>query len=321
MANPPGVSLMDQEPRATTAAPEPARHVLKAILDQLDSAAAAEPPPTLGPGPINHASLPPVILFPGGTLERNIRRHCQSLDDFVAAIRPWTSGSTETLRRQQTHYVLERQDLLEHRFPLEAATPAQLLQFDGFCRQWPARTLLREKNVVVLSVAINPSFWQRLVGGEMGLDVCVTLELKPGAASAKTEATVSIRPFGCSGPQALQLLTEMGPKLLDSVRDQLRAHVQPERRGGDRRACRFPLLVAPVLEGRLLGKTLNAQTKDLSPSGVGFFLRRQLPCSQVYLNWPDLPDLAHYAGLARVVRQQQRGENWFEIGAAFKPPT
>lgn len=309
---------MDQQHRATTTAPEPARHVLKAILDQLDSAAAAEQPPTLGPGPINHASLPPVILFPGGTLERNIRRHCQSLDDFVTAIRLLTSGATETLQRQQTHYVLERQDLLEHRFPIEAATPAQLLQFDGFCRQWPTRTLLREKNVVVLSVAINPSFWQRLVGGEMGLDVCVTLELKPGAASAKTEATVKIRPFGCSGPQALQLLTEMGPKLLDSVRDQLRAHVQPERRGGDRLTCRLPILVVPVLDGRVLGKPLNALTKDLSPGGIGFFLRRQLQSSEVYVNLPDLPDIAHYAGLARVVRKQQRGESLFELGACFQ---
>ncbi len=305
---------MDHQPRAIPAA-EPERDVLKAILDQMDSTAVIEPPPTLGPGPINHSSLPPIILFNGGTLEKNLRRHCQSLGDFVSTARSLTSGARDAC--PQTHYVLEHKDLLEHRFPVEMAVPEQMFKFESFCRQWQARTLMREDNLVVLSVPINPSFWQRLVGGEMGLDVCITLDMKPEANSARTEATVRIRPFGCSGPQAVQLLTERGPQLLDSVRDHLRAHVKPERRGDDRRPSRLSLLVVPVLDGRL-GKTLNAQTKDLSPTGVGFFLRRPLSCSQVYLNWPDLPELAHYAGLARVVRQQQRRDNWFEIGVTFQ---
>ena len=105
--------------------------------------------------------------------------------------------------------------------------------------------------------------------------------IEPGPVDAitATGATrLQILRFGVL-PQVLPLLEEMGPKLLDSVRQHLRA--QPEQRGRERIFVRERLRVCPVIQG-LPEEPIECYTKDVSTGGIGFYL-------QTYLRMIDYP--------------------------------
>jgi hypothetical protein len=110
----------------------------------------------------------------------------------------------------------------------------------------------------------------------------------------------------------------MGPVVLESLRTHLLAH--PEQRSSERWNYRQPLRICPVLGGVELADPIECVTKDISAGGIGFFLRQPLAAPQVYINLPDVHQIATVAGLAQVVRKQPRDNGWYEIGAVFNRP-
>jgi hypothetical protein len=133
--------------------------------------------------------------------------------------------------------------------------------------------------------------------------------------AAPTEVTIAIQPFGCGREHGAGLLKDLGRLLLESLRTYLQ--VNPERRIQERLIWPHPLLVCPLVEGRP-GERIECQGKDISLSGVGFYLPCQLPTPRirVELTAGGQEPVQVPASIARV---QRCGESWFEVGALFLP--
>jgi hypothetical protein len=275
----------------------------------LDAAARAQPklssPVLPGLGSVVRLSQPPGTRQP---------RTCHSLDDFVRELVTLVAGPVQVHDYRNIRYTIEPGRLLEHHCPLRGFSGTALVHLDQFQQQWQARALHQEKGLVVFAIDTTPTFWQRLIGRQVGLEIQVQL-LPATKAAKRPEAGVVIRPFGCSRRQASQLLADLGLRLLASVRSYLQ--VQQDQRGTERLLVSQPLRVHPVIEGVELAQSIDCVTKDVSATGIGFFLPQWLPHSQVYVNLPNVEELAHFAGLARIVRKQPCGDGWFEVGASF----
>jgi hypothetical protein len=239
-----------------------------------------------------------------------------SLDHFVAELVLLTTGRYEVKEFNRIRYTLEAgQLLLEHRCGVRMYPGTALLKLDGFRQEWNARQLHLDQGILVFSVSLTPTFWQRLIGRDVGLEIQVRIVAAGDVIAQRSEVAVLIRPYGCGRRQALQMLRERGPQILESIRAYLQAH--PDQRTQERLACDQVLRVSPVIGGLQLAEPIVCRAKDISEGGIGFLLPRPLPSPEVYVTLPEIPELAGSAGLARIVRKQPRSDGWIEVGAAF----
>jgi hypothetical protein len=297
---------------------EPARRFpdCTALLDALRGCRPKEDSARLFTG-----ELPPVIVAPAEPA---------ALAHLIAAGQPGTApplehllgrmvataaGQADILEYQQIRYLLRPGELLQHR--CAAHLPPGVLPFklDGFCQRWRASVRYCDDRAFDLFVPVPRDVWQFCLGRQVGLHLELRLAQPQGVPTHLSEVGVVIKPAGCNRNQAVQVLATVGPVLLESLRSYLQAI--PEMRTQERLAYYQRVRVSPVLANCQLGGLIECQAKDISLKGIGFFLPRQPPSPQFYVN-TQLPDEAtELALLARAVRVKPVGNGWYEIGALF----
>ena len=93
--------------------------------------------------------------------------------------------------------------------------------------------------------------------------------------------------------------------------------------GSERRREQRVLWVQPVTATFLLSSgdvsgTVDGQTRDLTSAGMGLYLPRILPGTQVSLRLTD-PKAEPVTVIGRFVRVQRCGDGWYEVGVRFEP--
>ncbi|MCI0463056.1 MAG: PilZ domain-containing protein [Gemmataceae bacterium] len=300
------------------------REVLRRALDPVPSARfadcralvaalAALPGANTPDRPAPPGSLP-LLLRPAQLTNGNAP---QSLDQFVRALLAAAGGSSVLCERGSIRYHLDPGKGLRHRCAVNLFPGAAGLRLEGFRHELHAEALVINKSRVVFAVHAVPNFWERLTGRHVGLEIEVQLTAPLRTRQRLSEVLIVIRPFGCSGPRAAQLLDDMGPLLLERLRLYLQA--RPDQRAQERLLWNPPLRVVPVVAGARTGDVIECVGKDISPRGIGLFLPKPLAASHLYVSHPALPQLADVAALARVVRGQRGPDGWYEVGAQFTP--
>jgi hypothetical protein len=260
--------------------------------------------------------LSPIIAYAPGRVPDAAGVAHGSLDHFISDLVLLAAGPAQVREFSKIRYRLEPGHQLGHRFAVQDFPGAASLKLEGFRHHWHAEVLHQEDGLFIFSLSMAPSFWQALTGRQGGLEIQVRLAAPPGGK--RSEVNVVIRPFGCGRKNAVRLLEEMGPRVLESLRGYLLAH--PEQRSKERLLCSQPLRVCPVLGGVELADPIDCVAKDVSLDGIGFYLPKSIPTPQVYVNTPNVPELASVACLAQVVRKKACGDGWYEIGASFARP-
>ena len=266
------------------------------------------------PGETPHKRPESLLVLPqSAQVSFHPRLPCGSLDEFVTELVHLAAGGTQIQQTGRIRYTLEPGRHLSHRCPIDFAGTA-LVRLEGFRQHWHAEMVKNEGGLVVFALSVNPGFWQKLIGKRMGLEIQVQLLPANGRRAKHAEISVVIRPFGCDREQAATLLQDMGPKILESVH----AYLQDcrDQRGNERLTVSRPLRVSPVFAGSEIAEPIECVTKDISKTGIGFFLPTWLPTTEVYVNMPN-SELANMAALAQIVRKQPVGDGWFEVGASF----
>jgi hypothetical protein len=261
-------------------------------------------------------TLPPVLpAGAAGPLFGSPSRPSLTLPQFVRELVALAAGPAQLTDADSIHYRLEPGQNLEHHCAVELFPGAIALKLEGFGHQWDAQRTVVEPERFRFEVDFPAAFWQRLTGQRIGLGIDIQLRPSQRSSARLTEVSVVIRPFGCNRTQANRLLAENGPVLLESVRNYLQAC--PEQRGQDRLTIRQPLRVSPVLAGQELAPPVECVGKDISTHGIGFYLPHPPCTAQVYINLPQVPQVAAVAGLAHIVRGHPCGDGWYEVGAFF----
>lgn len=289
--------------------PEPARRFgsCRELVQALDD--------TLSP----QTSLVDALELPPAHGSRTGQRFpgARSLDRFVADLVRLAVPGLAWDADRRIRYRLEPGGHLEHQVLLEAKTPDVSAGLRAFCRQWGAPFDAGRDGAVLLTLVTSSSFWQRLVGRRVGLQVEVLWERFPVSGASQGELRVLLRTFGCNGAEARRLLESKGPAVLDSLREHL--HARAEQRAQVRVPFHRPVQVQPVVDSLHVGEPIDCVGKDISPGGIGFFLPSSVQAAQVVIRVEDAQLGEPAAGLAQIVRRQACGEGWFEVGARFGP--
>jgi serine/threonine protein kinase len=207
-----------------------------------------------------------------------------------------------------------RDDLLRRRY--KARLPLKVIRprLDAFRLQWHGEVVHDEPAQLTFHVNLPRSFLQRWLGRQSGLQVDV--QLARAKVGTPTEVTVQIQAFGCGRGPGAQLVKDIGALLLENLRTYLQ--VNPERRIQERLIWPYPVEVRAVFDDGSLGPPVEGQGKDISLSGIGFYLPDQLPASRLHVKLTSRrrPPITVPASIARV---QRCGESWVEVGALFVP--
>jgi len=238
-----------------------------------------------------------------------------TLHQFIMELVALAAGPAQLAESDTVRYRLEPGQSLEHHCAVQLFPGSIGLKLEGFRQEWQAQSKQPEQGRYSFLVSFPPGFWQRLTGQRLGLEIEIQLVTAHRTATRRTEVSVIIRPFGCNREHATRLLAETGPAILESIRTYLQAC--PEQRGQDRLSISQPLRVSPVLADMQLAQPIECVGKDISTRGIGFFLPHPPSTAQVYINLPELPQIASVAGLAQIVRGQPCGDGWYEVGAFF----
>jgi hypothetical protein len=81
-----------------------------------------------------------------------------------------------------------------------------------------------------------------------------------------------------------------------------------------------PLQVSSILPDGSLGPPIECQGKDISLTGIAFYLPGQVPSQQVMLHLPETEQTKKMSMPATIVRALGCGDGWYELGAMFLPP-
>jgi hypothetical protein len=188
------------------------------------------------------------------------------------------------------------------------------LKLYGFRDQWKARSVERKgEERFLFQVPLPSSLWQRTLGKLPSLAVEICSRFPTDERTALTETVIRIWPDGCKS-QAVKLLDDLGPQLLESLRTCLNA--LSEMRSQLRLPIARPVKVAPVIDGQV-GETIDSVTQDISSRGMSVLMPCGLPAAQVCVLVP-LPSRREPMSIsARVVRVRSHKDGRFEVGLAF----
>jgi hypothetical protein len=260
-------------------------------------------------------TLPTIITWPAEGVLPGATPTVPPLEELLPQLVIQAAGPVQVQEYQNIRSLLHPGESLQHRCAAWLPPGVAQIKLTGFARQWAAEVVQCDDRTFVCYVDVPGTLWQRWLGRQMGLEVNVRLRQPPAPVAKLTQVDVVLKPHAAAHRHRAQLLWEVGPRLLESLRTHLQARA--EQRHQPRLLCHQPVRVAPARPGVYLPTPLEVQGKDISPTGIGFFLPDQPATPQVYLNLGKESFAASIGLLARIVRVQACGDAWYEVGAAF----
>jgi len=131
------------------------------------------------------------------------------------------------------------------------------------------------------------------------------------------EVAATLRTIRCNEKQSRKILEEMGPGILENLRQLLL--VNSNKRTQDRLLWPHTVKIIPIQRNGERDEPVECRGKDISQSGVGFYLPEELDTADVLieLSNPVHPDVTIPATL---VRAKRCADGWYDVGALFRLP-
>ena len=163
---------------------------------------------------------------------------------------------------------------LHHRFRAGLPVGAARLKLDA-CPppEWYGVPILDEGNTYTFHVNLASNFWQQWTGRQSGLEVKIQLVRPHPLTPTPIDVSVAITPFRCGKARSAKLIEELGKPILDSVHKCLL--INAEKRTQDRVLWPYSLIVCPVTGDGKEGPPIECRGKDISLTGMGFYLPRK----------------------------------------------
>jgi hypothetical protein len=167
---------------------------------------------------------------------------------------------------------------------------------------------------VLYQVRLQGSVWQRYLGKSPSLLVQIDVRNPQVTSEGQSDVILRLRPCDCGPEKGAELLEELGPRLLWSLREHLL--ISPDRRGEERIAHADNVQVFPLFTNQEVGEGIVAQSKDLSSSGLGLYLPCR-PASDVLLVQMNQPDGTPWTIPVQTRHVQPLGNGHYQVGTRF----
>jgi serine/threonine protein kinase len=205
---------------------------------------------------------------------------------------------------------------LRHRFSAGVPLGTARLKLDAFRQRCEGRLTRENEHHYAFEVTMPAQLWQQWIGRQPALEVQVGLARQNARAATPIEVMVQVRALQCARKQGRRLLEQMGTSLLEGLRAALL--VNAEKRIQDRLLWPHPLQVRVVRPDGALSEPVLCRGKDISLSGIGFYLPHELPTAEVHVELPGTPQTPALTVPATLVRAKRCADGWYEVGALFR---
>jgi serine/threonine protein kinase len=260
--------------------------------------------------------LPPVISSAWSLLPAGLSGPVPTPEQLVTELLSAAATSTP-VREWSSAPALSGSGLrLSAQFQAELEAMEVRQKVEEFCGQWQGRLVCTTDDLLVCHLSVPRGFWRKYFSRPVGLEIQVHVGDPFAPGGRRREIGIQVDVFGSDGKRYEQLLSEIGPVLVNSLRTILQT--RPEQRGRERLVCDQPLIIYPILCNFELGPAVECRTRDVSLSGIGFLSPQALAASQVYLNPKPASEGCLVAILAQVVRMTEREDGQYDIGAFFR---
>ncbi len=236
---------------------------------------------------------------------------------FLATVDEWITQQHDDSLADAAAAVAE-DGSLRHAAMIEIVPGTAKLRLDVFKEEWHAQRVQTTENEFRFFVPLERSFWQRLRGKLVGVNVHVVLQAVEADARKRYRATVTIAPHHCDSVATRRVADTLVPALLRSVLKAL--NFVGERRAEKRLPCAANITIRHRAPGGQPTEH-HGEVVNISRSGIGFVTTAPLEPGaeiRVFLALPEDNTPAPAVLLkARVKRCERLSNGQHETGAEF----
>jgi serine/threonine protein kinase len=209
-------------------------------------------------------------------------------------------------------------DTVSYQFTAGLPLGAAQEQVHAFSEQMFARVVNHDEASCTMHFDLPSNFWQQWWGQQPKLELLVEMARVNPMSATPIEIKAHLRGLNCAKQKALALFDKMGPEIFDGL--QQRLLVNSEKRTKDRLLWPHPIKVIPVSRLGEQEEAIECHGKDLSQTGLGFYLPHDLDTAEVLIELPNAAPGKPVRVPATLVRAKRCADGWYEVGALFRLP-
>ena len=240
-------------------------------------------------------------------------RNCGGfLGDLIARV----NGSGPAVDSRDLPRLAESGVELQQTFRIGMPVGTARIKVDTFCRQCHGQLIREDEQGYDFKVAAPTSFWQRWFGRPSSLNVQVRFRRLLAQSATPILVTVNVSLVRGGKGKTAKVLQRQGVDLLTRLQGQL--CVNAEKRPNDRLLWPHPVQVCPIEEDGNVGAPIECRGKDISLTGMAFYLPHELPTSQVVIHLQESEDTQPLTIAATLVRAHRCADGWYDVGVLFR---
>lgn len=206
-------------------------------------------------------------------------------------------------------------NILSHHFSTSVSLEEARLKLDVIRQLWQGELRKDADRRYVFRIQLPGSFRSKQPHRPQGLVIGIRMKKKHAFTSSALEISVRIKPRGVGKKRGARLLEIIGFSLLEQVQNALR--IGTRNRSQERLELTCPLRIQPFYSDGSTGDWIGCRGRDLSMSGVGFFMPSSLPTVDINVKVPATPTTPEVILPATIVRAKLEEDGWYQIGAVF----
>ena len=244
---------------------------------------------------------PPQVNTTSGDLHRLIRSLLGETD----------TGSTEVMPPTYTNDGLA----LVHEFQAGIPLGTAKEKLELFSQEWHASNVRSEERRWLLQIALPLEHWWQRFFHQPALQVAVQLDRVNPLSATPIKVSMGVQVMHCPKTRGKQLLQEMAPALVESLRQLLL--INAEKRTQERLLWPHPVQVVPLYSDGRRDDPIQCRGKDISHGGLGFYLPYDLTTPEILIELPNTICPPSLTIPATLVRAKRCADGWYEVGALF----
>ncbi len=210
-------------------------------------------------------------------------------------------------------------EVLQFQFIAGLPLGAAQEQLRCFAQQMFAHIIRQNESSCMMHFDLPSNFWQQWRGLVPKLELNVEMTRVNLMSATPISITARLRALHCSKQKAADLFSRMSPEIFACLQQHLL--VNSEKRTKDRLLWPHPITIIPLDRHGQQEEPIECRGKDLSQTGVGFYLPHDLMTAEVLIELPNPPHGAPFKIPATLVRAKRCADGWYEVGALFRLPT
>jgi serine/threonine protein kinase len=240
----------------------------------------------------------------------------QPLGEIIGQLIKSARGTDSAQPAEHAPALSAEEGMLRHQFSAGIPLGTARMKLDSFRLYCEGELTLDEDDQLAFQVSMPARPWKRWLARQPGLEVRVKLTRKNARAATPIDVTVQIGALHCGKKRGIRLLQEVGSTFLESVRGAL--VVGAEKRIQDRLLWPHALRIRALKPDGTPSDPIQGRGKDISQSGIGFYLPHELPSAEVLVELPATAQMGALSVPATLVRAKKCADGWYEVGALFR---